>query len=91
MDNHYYATHMKKDNLYDKVIEHLEEKDKKLTSSVAEELKYCSNRLLQAKTEEDFDAVMEKYKLLDGKLKRAGVMYNTFNTLIDEIKEDYYR
>lgn len=77
--------------MYDKVHEHLEEKQKTLTTSVAQELRYCSDRLLQAKTMEDFDAVMEKYKLLDGKLKRAGVMYEVFNAMIDEIKEDYYR
>ena len=78
-------------NLYDRVQEHLEEKGKSLTPSVKEELHYCSDRLLAARTVEDFDAVLERYRLLDGKLKRAGVMHGVFNEMIEEIKEDYYR
>ena len=56
-----------------------------------QELRYCSDRLLDSKTIEDFDAVLERYRLLDGKLKRAGVMHSVFNEMIEEIKEDYYR
>lgn len=76
--------------LYDRVVMHVQDRER-LATDTERELQHCSDALLHAQTVEDFDAVMEQYKLLDGKLRRAGVMHDVFHKLINEIKEDYYR
>ncbi len=71
-----------------------ERPNKKLPSGLHSDVQYCSRKLYEArtKTEEDFDAVLAQYRMLDERLKSAiGLELRAFEEMIMNLKEAYYR
>ena len=63
--------------------------DDALPSTTKSELTFCSNKLAQVTTIEEFSEVLARYSLLDNKLKRAaGLSTTDFKRIIDSMKKE---
>ncbi|HIP50425.1 MAG TPA: hypothetical protein EYG99_03165 [Candidatus Pacebacteria bacterium] len=79
---------MKGNTLEQRVMAQLGD-DVVLPSATKSELTFCSKKLAQVTTIEEFSEVLAKYSLLDNKLKRAaGLSTTDFKRIIDSMKKE---
>ncbi len=64
------------------------EDGKTLPSAVKSELKFCSNKLEYVTTIDEFEDIMNNYRLLEDKLNRAGMLRGDFANIINDMKKE---
>jgi hypothetical protein len=83
---------MKREKTLHEMIEEIfDAKGKKIPSSLGYMLRSCSEELEKTSNEEEFDAVMIDYSLLDDRLKSAGLLISDFREVITKLKKEYFR
>ncbi|MFA5986143.1 MAG: hypothetical protein WC819_02220 [Parcubacteria group bacterium] len=83
---------MKREKTLHEMIEEIfDAKEKKIPSSLLYTLRSCSEELEKTSNEEEFDAVMTNYSLLDDRLKSAGLLISDFRDVTTKLKKEYFR